>query len=317
MANLNETFQKFCEKIRLSKSKKENLKTSRDANRERIKKHFREELKKPQPEFFQQGSFSFKTTVNPICGEYDVDDGVYLQGLDDDFQDKLEPKTVHEWIADAVKEATKNDTVDKPSCVRLVYANDYHIDFPIYGVKDDKYYLANTKSKSWIENDLKGFNEWFYDRLDKTSEQMRRNIIYLKGWADFNGCSNITGILISVLVGQNQASKDDRDDESLYETVRNIVCFLKLYREVKMPVVPYDNLLSKHDANTIEKIILAFEDLRGIAQKAINETNSEKAADLWITVFGDRFVLIDKDKNNSKTLNYSAPVIISKPWGLK
>jgi hypothetical protein len=305
---------KFCDKIRLSKSKKENLITSRDTNRERIKKYFREELKKPQPEFFQQGSFSFKTTVNPISGEYDVDDGIYLQGLDEDFIDSLEPKIVHEWIGEAVKDATKNEVIDKPSCIRLVYVNDYHIDFPIYGIKDDKYYLAHTKSKSWIENDLKGFNEWFYERLNSTSEQMRRNIIYLKAWADFNGYTNITGILITVLVCQNQISKTDREDESLYETVKLIIDILKINRSVIMPVVPYDNLLAKHDGKTIDNIISSFETLKVIAQRAITEADFEKAADLWISVMGDRFVLIDKDKNESKSFFYSIPATISKPW---
>jgi hypothetical protein len=314
MANLNETFLNFCDKIRLSKSKKENLITSRDTNRDRIKKHFREELKKPQPEFFQQGSFSFKTTINPIAREYDVDDGIYLKGLEENFIDTLAPKTVHEWVAEAVKDTTKNDVIDKPSCVRLVYANDYHIDFPIYGIKNDKYYLAHTKSKSWIENDLKGFNEWFYERLSSTSEQMRRNIIYLKGWADFNGFTNITGILITVLVCQNQISKTDRDDESLNGTVKLILDILKINRSVIMPVVPYDNLLIKYDDKTIDDIISSFEELKEIAQKAITETDFEKAADLWITIFGDRFVLIDKDKNESKAFFYSVPATISKPW---
>jgi hypothetical protein len=227
MADLNLSYLKFCEKARLSKSKKDNLITSREANRDRIKKYFQDTLKEKIPQFFQQGSFSFKTTINPIAGEYDVDDGVYLQNLKEDFLTKLKPETAQDWIAEAVKDATKAEVVCKPSCVRLIYANDYHLDLPVYGVKDDITYLAHRKSNTWIQNDPKGFNDWFYEKLNNASEQLRRNIIYLKAWADFNSLNKITGILVTVLVCKNYVSVIDRDDKSLFDTLSALLRFIE------------------------------------------------------------------------------------------
>lgn len=316
MSNLNKSFLTFCEKVRLSKSKKENLKCSREANRDRIRKYFIDTLKATQPDFYQQGSFSFKTTVNPIDCEYDVDDGVYLNNLEDDFKDKMAPQTVHDWIKDAVKDATNARVIDKPNCIRVVYAKDYHLDLPIYGIKDDKYLVANTKSGKWIENDPKGFNNWFYEKLSQNSEQMRRNIINLKAWADFNSYSKITGVLVTTLVSINHVTSLDRDDLSIYETVKAIRDYLKIYRTVYMPVQPFDNLLEKYNDSEINGIIKAFDDFCTVAKNAIDEKDEEKAGNHWITIFGDRFKIIKEENLQAK----AAPVIIiekpSNPWGL-
>lgn len=315
MANLNASYRKFNDKVRLSKSKKENLITSRDANRERIKKYFQETLKEKIPLFFQQGSFSFKTTVTPIIGEYDVDDGVYLQNLDDEFLTNLKPKDAQNWIAEAVKDVTKAEVIIKPSCVRLVYANDYHLDLPVYGVKDNIAYLAHSKSNSWIENDPKGFNDWFYEKLNNTSEQLRRNIIYLKAWADFNSFKKITGILLTVLVCENQVSVEDRDDKSLIDTLNQIILILALSRTVNMPVAPHDNLLEKFTDREIDEIILYLNRLKIACQNAYDEVDEVKAADYLIPVFGDRFICAEVKESKDKSFA-AVPILgeTPKPW---
>ena len=314
MADMHKSFEYFCNVIRLSKSKKENLVSSRDANRKRIEKYFREELKKSIPDFYQQGSFSFKTTTNPIDSEYDVDDGVYLNNLEENFIEELKPTTVHKWIIDAENNATKASVIDKPNCVRIVYANDYHIDMPIYAKKDDKYYLANCKDNTWIENDPKGFNDWFYRRFDLYGEQMRRNILYLKGWVDYNSYTKIRGILITILVCENQININIRDDESLQKTVSSIVSDLKNNRRLIMPVQPYDNLLGKMSETDIDNIIQKFESFETTAKKALDESDEEKSTDLWIELFGDRFTF----KKPDETKNILDPIFINqpiKPWG--
>ena len=314
MSNLNASYLNFCEKVRLSKSKKENLITSREANRDRIRKYFKETLDKKSPDFFQQGSFSFKTTINPIDGEYDIDDGVYLQNLDDDFLTALKPETAQSWIAEAVENATKATVVFKSSCVRVIYANDYHIDLPVYGVKDDVTYLAHKKSNTWIENDPKKFKDWFYEKLNDADEQLRRNIIYLKAWTDFNSLNKISGVLITVLVCKNLVLKIERDDESLYETLKQIMSSLTLYRTVYMPVAPNDNLLEKYNSTEVDEIINSFTKLKKSVEKAINEKDESKAADYLISVFGDRFVFNGSDEMNERSHAFLPPVSTPKPW---
>lgn len=92
--NLNGSFIKFDNEIKLSTSKCNKLKTSRNALRTDIKEWFSENDKK-QPKFCWQGSFAMKTTVNPISDDYDLDDGVYLQGYSDNEDEWPSTTSVH------------------------------------------------------------------------------------------------------------------------------------------------------------------------------------------------------------------------------
>ena len=56
MAQCNDLFLKFDEKIKLKPGKKESLRTSRNALREKIKDYFAETLKVSKPKFWGQGS---------------------------------------------------------------------------------------------------------------------------------------------------------------------------------------------------------------------------------------------------------------------
>jgi hypothetical protein len=87
MANCDDLFQTFDENISVSSARKKTLRKSRNAIRDRIRKHFKEELKVTVPKFHGQGSYSMDTLVNPLDGcDYDIDDGVYLQHLGDESE---------------------------------------------------------------------------------------------------------------------------------------------------------------------------------------------------------------------------------------
>lgn len=300
MADLQREFLKFYDEVRLSShiSKKDSLITSRDSIRTDIQKYFKDELKEKQPSFFEQGSFKLKTTVIPIEGEYDVDDGVYLNNLPDDFGEWPDVNEVHAWIYESVKDRTNEKPEYKNNCIRVVYARNYHVDLPIYGVNSQEYYLA-SKKEGWVKNDPKGFVDWFYNQLKLSGEQMRRNIIYLKAWADYNSYYDITGILITTLVAYHHVSFEERDDQSLYNTLNNIVINLKANSNVSMPVLPYDNLLSKYSDSKKEKIIEYFENFKKRAFEAIEE-EYDNSFDIWNEEFGDRFVKCTKDVSEDK-----------------
>jgi hypothetical protein len=82
MANCHGLFQEYHKTIKLSASKKELLRKGRNSLRKIIKNFFKENLKIKEPKFWSQGSYALKTIVNPINGDYDIDDGVYLQSID-------------------------------------------------------------------------------------------------------------------------------------------------------------------------------------------------------------------------------------------
>lgn len=314
MSDCNGEFQKFLDNITVSSSKIESLKTSRDAIREKVRKYFKEEKKENSPKFYQQGSFALKTLVKPISGEIDLDDGVYLQNLKEKKNDWVKTETVHGWILKAVENHT-NEIRDKKNCVRIVYANDYHVDLPIYGIEknsnSEKYYVAKNGEEQWVISDPKEFKDWFYKKLNEEGEQLRNIIKYLKAWRDYTGLKKLTGIVITVLVVNNFQKKPDRDDESIYKTVEGILSALKNDKKVLNPNNDNEDLFRCNEDDK-EKIINKLKNLFDNMKTALEEKEVVKSCENWALIFGDRFPVPEKqEKNDNSKLSITTP---TKSW---
>lgn len=308
MANLNKLFSDFNDKITLTTAKSNSLKTSRDALRNDIKNWFRAK-EKPQPNFCWQGSYAMKTLINPLDDkEYDIDDGVYIQGYDDkEMDDWISPDTVHSWIKDAVKDRTQANVIDKNTCVRVPYAAGYHIDLPIYIYKDETVYLAH-KSNGWIESDPKSFKDWFIEKLSEPAygEQLRSVVKYLKAWRDYKDIP-LKGIEITILATNSFDKYDNRDDKSLRNTVKDIIDTLESNFECVKPVIPGENLFEDVSESKKTSIISGFKTLKENLDKAIDESDEKKASEYLQKSFGDRF---PTGKTTSNKATYAASMML-------
>lgn len=315
MANCNDLFQKFLKEITFTDSNGD-LKKGKDAIRNKIEKYFSDELEFKQPEFFLQGSYSLKTMVKPLnpVDEYDLDDGVYLQHLGNNRNDWPTSQTVSNWIANAVKGHTKKKPEKKTNCIRVVYADGYHIDLPVYCESNRTIYLARLGDDQWVPNDAKIFNTWFYDRLEKT-EQMRSCIKYLKAWKDFSGC-DLKGIHLTVLVGLNHVSVNDRDDKSLMETVGKIIEYLNDNKAIYNPIDEKEDLIEDWSVGKRAGVIDDLRKLHEKSLKAIEATDKQEASKFWRQVFSDRFPMNDGEKRDSVVVGPSHREFESrtKPW---
>lgn len=313
MADINNLFSTFNNTISLTKSKSDNLRKGRDSLRGEIKEWFSEH-DKLQPTFCWQGSFAMKTVVNPLNdGEYDLDDGVYLSGYSEqDMSDWPSTSTVHTWIKKAVDGHTKNDPIDKDTCVRVVYANGYHIDYPIYIVNDDTAYLAH-KAKGWIESDPKAFKKWFIQNVNDEGEQLRSIVKYLKAWKDFKDIS-LKGIEITILVTENFEAYEGRDEKALRYTVTNIISSLESKFSCIKPVVPGEDLFENVSETKKNNIINGLNNLKSKLISAIDEDDPASASEYMIEVFGDRF---PKGEPTEKSEATSAFVKTSTPGVLR
>lgn len=311
MANTHSLFQDFCSNITLSQSKSNSLTTSRNALRSDIKSWFSDKGKK-QPTFCWQGSFSMKTVINPLSGgEYDLDDGVYLHGYEDkEMADWPSPATVHSWVKDAVKDRTESDPTDKDTCVRVTYSAGYHIDLPIYIVKDDIAYLAH-KTKGWIESDPKAFRSWFIDKVtsDTYGEQLRSVVKCLKAWKDYKGIS-LKGIEITILATQNFDQYTDRDDKCLRDTVAAIISSLEDDFSCVKPVAPGEDLFDDASATKQSSILDGLHILKSNLDKAISESNEKTATEYLRKSFGDRYPLGKDISVNSAFATSAAPGVL-------
>lgn len=106
----------------------------------------------PQPRFFTQGSWAYKTLNSPAQHpqQADVDDGCYLP-MSFVSQTKR-PSTAANVFFAAAEEALKplveenrwKLVTDKPTCIRIVIATFAHIDIPLYAIPDEDFVMLKA-----------------------------------------------------------------------------------------------------------------------------------------------------------------------------
>lgn len=330
MANLHSTFIEFDEIIKLPSKKKHILRTSRDSIRKDIKEYFDENRDKHTVKFKGQGSFMMHTIIQPISGEYDVDDGVYIFGEE---EERPSPKTVHNWIFEAVKNRTSSIPKNKNTCVRVIYKNDYHVDLPIYYkvekfvnefMVDDEIPKLAHLSKGWIESDPYAFKLWF-DKQAKNKPQLKRLVRYLKAWSDKKQNDNLklifpSGMVFTILVC-NYLIENERDDVALLETLKSIQSgiddrdsYSAFYECYRPTIDTNENLLDKYSAETTKNNFLdALASFIQSGEQAIIIDSKKDACAKWQRHLGNRFpcssLKAEDEKSSAKV--YSRPDQIS------
>lgn len=312
MANCHDLFKSFDKVIALPDSGEEKLRTARNAIRDRIRKDFSERKRTPVPEFAGQGSYALNTIVNPIDGEYDIDDGVYLQNLEKtDNSDWPTPETVHKWIIDAVTGHTDQPPIDKRTCVRVVYAGEYHVDLPIYAELLGENLHAEKGEKGWHRSDPKAVISWFQKAAQEYGDQLRRTIRYFKAWADYNSKDGRlpSGFVLTVLT-VNEFVEHDRDDVCFGMLAKAAHSRLLSSPSLPNPVDPLEDLLTRYDVDQQQRFIQALFRLRDVAANALTADKKVEACRRWRTEFGRRWPNCDELQKDDKALYTVAPAIL-------
>jgi hypothetical protein len=322
MADCHDLFGKFHKKVAVSSDRKAQLRTSRNATRERIEKHFSEVMKVAKPKFHGQGSYSMDTLVNPINGRYDIDDGVYLQHLSTDRSNWPTTATVHGWLIDATKDSTDEPPQDRARCVRVIYkaTPPYHIDLPVYVRENDVPQLFDEDRENAKEapvspyaSDPAAMTDWFCDKVDD-DDQLRRLVRYTKGWKDFKckqGTAVAKGLMLSILLAETFVT-DDRDDIALSKTIDAANTRMKLSTVVRKPVAPFEDLTAGWTKKQRDVFLECLQQFRDLSSDAVAEKDKAKAAKIWQKVFGDRFpdAEPEPEKKKESAQKTSAPAII-------
>ncbi len=319
MANCDDLFQMFDEVIYVSTSRKEQLRRSRNAVRERIRQYFKAQ-QQVVPKFHGQGSYNMGTLVNPLEGcDYDIDDGVYLQHLGNDPTKWPTAVTVHKWIVAATTGYTDEAPQDRNRCVRVVYKGDppYHVDLPCYVMSmydvplifDKSREKAATPPVSPYESDPSAMTEWFAERVDEGG-QLRRIVRYLKAWKDYQrdrGAGVAKGLALTILAAEIFVT-DARDDVAFTKTVGAAYTRLSANLIIRKPVTPFEDLVSSWTQKQRENFLERLVQLRDRGNDALAEEDRETAAKIWQKVLGNRFP--DVEPMKEKALQTSAPAIL-------
>ena len=232
-----------------------------------------------------QGSVAMSTVVQNEDSDYDIDVAVIFDKAD--LRDKGAQAT-RNIVANALKRKTKQFNAEpevKTSCVRIKYADGYHIDFAIYQryydeCKDD--WVYEHAGSDWTERELTGLTDWFKTQNDEADGKLRKVVrlskMFCKSRESWKNMPS--GLLQTVLCDEKLQTSYERLDELFYYTMQEVVDRLenntipvKKVKEIRdvLGIKVSDNLVNA------ENILIVEGEDDKIALERILPSMSEKA----------------------------------------
>lgn len=282
--------------VRLTNPQRADMKRRRQANLDRVEKGL-DELGKPAVrETINQGGYAQKTMTQPPEADqesrYDIDLGVVF-----DEDDALGPRTTRDWVRDAIARKAvnlKNEPVTKKKCVRVVYADGYQCDFPVFRRRwtEVGWRYELSAGDEWVASDPSAMNRWIELQISVKSPetsgsyQLRRIIrlgkFFTKTHASRLGRSFPSGLVTTALFSEAYTSVDGRDDEAFRETLR------ALSRRSKYEPVYADGVQvsDEKDIDRIGRLIdQAKSSVEALDELDADDATTDDAWKLWQKVF--------------------------------
>lgn len=188
-----------------------------------------------------QGSVAMSTVVQNENGNYDIDVAVVFNK--DDLGGKGAQAT-RNIVADALRRKTKQFKAEpevKTSCVRIKYADGYHIDFAVYRRYYDALndcWIYEHAGSDWAQRELKGLSDWFKTQNDTSNGKLRKVVRLSKMFCNSrDSWRNMpSGLLQTVLCEEQLQDTYERIDELFYYTMKEVVSRLESDTSVAAPV---------------------------------------------------------------------------------
>ena len=249
-------FEKFIkERIVLPLKDQQKLRKNKDINIERLKEGLLIYNQEHKTSFkiadtCVQGSMSMNTVIQNDSHDYDIDVAIIF----DDFNiDSLTAYQARKMVCDALTYKTTQFKVSpelKTNCIRISYADGYHIDFAVYKRTKKPYSLNYLYQHSggfeWTERDPEAITAWFQKSVKDKGLNLRKVVRLLKtfcksreGWVNMPG-----GLLQSVICDESIYTFEGRVDEVFYNTISYINKRLKLYTDAYNPTNKSISLLT-------------------------------------------------------------------------
>ena len=264
MFDLSDELEEFLsEKVVLPYKEQKKLKRLRKINIKRLKDGLKEynEEKGTNYRIIQdiiQGSEQMYTVIQKEQKDYDIDVAIVF---DEENIRGISAIAIRRIVKEALAKNTKQLNAQpevKTSCVRLHYAEGYHIDFAIFKKTKDMFnqYGYEHAGADWTKRDIKGVENWFNIENQNSSGLLRKIVRLSKQMC--NTRFNMPSGLIQTALCAEMLYQSDRLDIAFYETIKRIKTRLDSYTRVTIPV---DNNRSLTDRQVDVERVLKYKNL--------------------------------------------------------
>lgn len=282
-------FLTFSESISIISSKKKQLINARKVLQQKIKEYFAIKSNTLTPTFYIQGSYKHGTIIRKQDDTCDIDVGIYFGK-----KPTITPLALHNNVVAAVGQHTNEKATVKNKCVRIYYANQFHIDIPVYYKEGNKYYIG-TGNAGWKEDDPKLFTNWLKENISDDSQKLRV-IKYFKAWADCTknklGQKMPSGLSLTIWVIKHFEG-DGREDLAFLKSAISLKNYLSSVSKDKweciMPTTPGDNVIDKLTEEQRGNFLNALNNLVDQSIKLTSSSSKEECLSFWKSTFGKWF----------------------------
>jgi len=327
MVEVQQYFDEFHKKIRLSMEENRTLREKRDIVCTKLADRLPQIFEAagedcPFFEFRDQGSYQMRTGTFPLNSDFDIDIGMYFE-ID---PDAYHPVYLKQMVYKALKGHTREVRIRRP-CVTVQYQQSgepaYHVDIAIYSdgshSRDGIPRLALGKRRSgerfcrWEVSDALNLSrEILGSYVGAELNQFRRLVRYLKRWKDVqfspSGNEAPRGIALTVACREHFDAEFFRDgtpdDLTALKnvvggimdsfTLRNLSWFFggaSHAIQIKLPVVPYSNLCERMTPRHMRRFYEELDYLFQVLEAVKTGRSLEKARYRLQGVFGVDFPL--------------------------
>lgn len=319
MYDLSSKFNSFYNShVVLSQAEQNKLHQKKDLNIQRLKdglKEYNEENHTSYSivETCVQGSVAMSTVVQNEDHDYDIDVAIVFNKSALGEKGALATRNM---VANALKRKTKQFNAEpevKTSCVRVKYADGYHIDFAIYRRYYDVWsncWVYEHAGSDWTQRELKGLTDWFTTQNNASDGKLRKVVrlskMFCKSRSSWKNMPS--GLLQTVLCDEKLQDSYTRIDELFYFTMKEIVNRLELDTSVAAPVDNGRDLTPRKSdtqkmTNWKNRLKSKLEDLEILFKDDCSKADALQA---WYGFFNHDFW----NEPVTETSNYSAKLIL-------
>lgn len=243
-----------------------------------------------------QGSVAMSTVVQNEDNDYDIDVAIVFNK--DTLGDKG-PLATRNMVANALRRKTQQFNAEpevKTSCVRIKYADGYHIDFAVYRREYDdinECWIYEHAGADWTEREIKGLSQWFSDQNNASDGKLRKVVRLSKMFCKSRDTwvNMPSGLIQTVMCDEKLQSEYERIDELFYHTMKAIVDRIETDRTVVAPVDNNRNLTPRNSdlqkmTNWKNHLKSKLEDLEVLFRE---DCTREDALQAWYGFFNHDF----------------------------
>jgi hypothetical protein len=252
-----------------------------------------------------QGSYAHRTIINPVQQNDEFDADLLLE------MDEVEGWEAEDYVQELYtvfrSSATYRDMVSRHArCVKVDYANAFHIDVVPYMERHGEHYITNRDENLFELTNPEGYNEWLDGKNRLASGRLVKVIRLMKYLRDFKNTFDCKSVILSILLGNSVNDAAAWGDDSQYKDVpsalKSIIGSLDDYLQdnevmpsIDDPSEPSQNFNHRWTQEKYENFRNRIHTYRGWVDEAYDETDLEQSKAKWRRLFGDKFATFDTE----------------------